>query len=123
MNQLFQPPGHFSFNATDWHDWSADWRRYIQLTEISEKSDAIKISALLYNMGTRKAEKVMQTFQYGKKRIPDPANEGSTKQVDEKATCYEDVMSKFEHHYVPKINVVNKSSTSGYKGMNRSIIF
>ena len=52
----------------------------------------------------------MQTFQYGKKRIPDPANEGSTKQVDEKATCYEDVISKFEHHYVPKIDVVNESA-------------
>ena len=56
-------------------------------------------------MGTRKA---MQTFQYGKKRIPDQENEATTKQVDEKDTCYEDVISKFEHHYVPKINVMNE---------------
>ena len=110
MNQLFQPPGHFLFNAADWHDCYADWSWYNQLTEIGEKSDAVKISALLYNIGTLNAEKVMQTFQYGKKRIPDPGNEPATKQVDEKDTCYEVVFRLFEHHYVPKINVVNKSA-------------
>ena len=112
---LFQPPGQFSFKPADWLDWYADWKRYIALTEIDQKADATKISALLYNMGTRKAEKVMQTFKYGKKRVPNPAHANdaelpATIEVDEKATVYDDVIGKFDHHYVPKINIVNESA-------------
>ena len=97
MNHLFKTFGLFSFNAADWPDWYADWKHYIQLNEISTKSDAAKISALLYNMGTFKAE-VMQTFQYDKKRISHPGNEPYTNEVDEKDTCYEDVIKMFDNH-------------------------
>ena len=66
-------------------------------------------------MGTRKAERVMQTFKYGKKWAPNPARADNaeapeTIEVDEMATVYNNVISKFDNHYVPKINIVNESA-------------
>ena len=71
-----KPPEHFSFNSTDWIDWYADWEQYLILSELERKTDAVKISALLYTMGTRKAQKIMRTFRYGKKRVEENENPG-----------------------------------------------
>lgn len=82
----------------------------MELVEIDQKPDKMKISALLYNMGTRKAEKVMQTFKYGKKRIPDANEPARIVEVEEKDTCYEDVLNKFDRHFIPRVNIVNESA-------------
>ena len=52
------------FEARDWPDWYAEWQQYIIISVIQGKTDEIKISTLLYTMGTRKAQKIMQTFCY-----------------------------------------------------------
>ena len=46
----------FLIQRRDWHDWYTDWRWYIQVIEIGEKSNAEKISALLYNMGQQQSK-------------------------------------------------------------------
>ena len=79
------------------------------------KTDEIKISTLLYTMGPRKAQKIMQTFRYGKKKTEHPSNEGELNwtlnniEVDEKDSCYEDVIQNFNEHYVPRVNIVHES--------------
>ena len=114
MTNLYKPPGQFSFNASDWPDWYADWKRYVLLTEINAKDDIHKINALLYHMGTRRAERVMQTFSYGEKTVPNSrvrdSGQSPTIQEAEKDTCYADVIKKFDGHYSPKVNVVNEST-------------
>ncbi len=47
------------------------------LTGINEKDDNHKICALLYNVGTHKADMVMLAFTYAKKAIPNPSTESS----------------------------------------------
>ena len=51
----------------------------------------------------------MQTFRYGNKRTEHPSNEGEYIEVDEKDSCYEDVIQKFNEHYVPRVNKVHES--------------
>ena len=51
----------------------------------------------------------MQTFRYGKKKTEHPSNEGEYIEVDEKDSCYEDVIQKFNEHYVPRVNIVHES--------------
>ena len=104
-----EPPKRFTFEAKDWPDWYADWKQYIIISEIQGKTDEVKISTLLYTMGTRKAQKIMQTFRYGKKRTEHPSNEGEYIEVDEKDSCYEDVIQKFNEHYVPRVDIVHES--------------
>ena len=77
-------------------------------------------------MGTRRAEKVMQTFTYGKKSVPNPRKKQPTDpdtiEIDESKDCYADVVGKFNKHYSPKINVVNESANFNKRVQKDEII-
>ena len=120
---IYKSPSEFSFKATDWQAWSVAWTRYMRLAEIHKQNDEHQIDALVYHMGTDKAEKVMGTFKYGKKAIVNPeyAEDNSkppTLEADESDKCYAEVLSKFQNHYVPKVNVVNESQNYNKRKQN-----
>ena len=111
----YVPPPKYSFIAAEWEEWSREYKRYARLIKVVTEPDDRRIDSLLYQMGNAKAERIMKTFKYGKKTVPNPEHEHdnskpATKKVDEKSTCYEDVFAKFQHHFVPKVNIVNEST-------------
>jgi hypothetical protein len=112
---IYKSPDVFSFKATEWEAWIVSWKRYRKLTKIDKEDDETQIDALIYHLGTQKAENIMATFKNGKKTAPNPAHAKDAEapamiQVDEKATVYADVLSKFQNHFVPKVNIVNESA-------------
>ena len=108
-NFQFQPPKPFSFISKEWQDWYSSYRSFTKLTNICKENEETQIVSLTYHMGTREAEAIMKTFKYGKKTIQDPNDANETVKVDESDKCYEDVLNKFNNHFIPQVNIVNES--------------
>ena len=59
----FNPPESFDFSKPQlWTDWRKRWVRYHTATELSNKSQAVQVSSLIYAMG-QKAEVIYKTFE------------------------------------------------------------
>ena len=112
---IYKPPEQFSFVAGKWKSWIAQWNRFRKLIKNNKEDEEQQIDALIYHMGTSKAEGIMKTFKYGKRQIPNPARADDTSapatiEEDESDKKYVDVVKKFHNHFVPKVNIVNESA-------------
>ena len=59
----FNAPESFDFSKPQlWTDWRKRWVRYHTATELSNKSQAVQVSSLIYAMG-QKAEAIYKTFE------------------------------------------------------------
>ena len=92
----FDPPPKFTFKANDWECWIQDYGRFRIASKIHREEGEVQRDTLLYCMGSKQAEEVMQTFKWEKKRIPNPENAEETIEVDEMDTDY-DVLAKKIH--------------------------
>ncbi|KAL4706285.1 hypothetical protein ACJJTC_017452 [Scirpophaga incertulas] len=82
---LINPPERFSFLPTDWAVWINRFKRYLQLSGQAEASNDDRINCLIYCMGG-KAEEILLQF----------------KKTDE----YEVIVENFNNYFNPKKNVV-----------------
>lgn len=105
----FDPPPKFSFKAEEWRDWLADFKRFAGVIKLSSEAGETQRDTLIYHMGTRQAESIMQGFRWGKIRVQDPANNDRTIEVDETDTMFDVLIQKFTDHFVPAVNQINES--------------
>ncbi|XP_028162798.1 uncharacterized protein LOC114354567 isoform X2 [Ostrinia furnacalis] len=80
------PPGIFSFVPEEWPKYKTRFMRYMSLTGQNNNADEEKINCLIYCMGER-AEDVI--LQFG-----------------EDAMCYLNLLKKFDDFFAPKRNVI-----------------
>lgn len=87
----FKPPEPFQFSKpNDWPLWKQRFNRYVIAEGIDKKDKSVQMNTLLYAMG-RDAENIFSQFQ--------GINNDST---------LDDVLAKFDAHFVPKINVMHE---------------
>ena len=75
--------------ATEWKRWRQKFEIYLTASRQVKADDEIKISLLLHSIGSEGLE-VYNTFTFTE---------------DEKKSRYSAVLTKFQSHYVPKLNV------------------
>jgi hypothetical protein len=61
----FDPPGKFSFKASEWTDWLNEFKRFRSATKLNSEDGAVQRHSLLYAMGVKEAEKILKTFRWG----------------------------------------------------------
>ena len=89
--EKFPPPDPFNFaRPSNWPDWKQRFSRYRTVSKLAKEAEEFQVSALIYTMGPE-AEHVFKSFVYA---------------GTESADKYEDVMNKFDGHFVPKRNVI-----------------
>ena len=87
MAMKFTPPDKFDFaNPANWPDWKQRFSRYRTVSKQANEEEEFQVSALIYTMGPE-AEHVFKSFVYDGAESPDD---------------YEDVLRKFDEHFVPK---------------------
>ena len=86
----FNPPEQFSFTKpTAWPAWRQRFSRYTLASKLDREDKAVQISSLIYAMGPE-AEKIYTTF---------------TGMED---TTLQQVLVKFDEHFVPRVNVLHE---------------
>jgi len=86
----FNPPEQFSFTKpTTWPAWRQRFSRYTLASKLDREDKAVQISSLIYAMGPE-AEKIYTTF---------------TGMED---TTLQQVLVKFDEHFVPRVNVLHE---------------
>ena len=91
MAQQFPPPDALDFTKPAlWPDWKERFSRYRIASELTEKSEIIQVSALIYCMGAE-AEHIFKSFTFAE---------------DADKNKYDPVLAKFEAYFVPKRNVI-----------------
>ena len=111
-------PAPFSFKPEDWKDWKSEFLRYRGRTKLDQDAGSVQRDALIFYMGTKQAEQIMGTFTWGKVRIPNPAVQGQTIEVDEVDTMFTVLVNKFENYFVPQVNVINESTVFNTRVQN-----
>ncbi|XP_050517026.1 uncharacterized protein LOC126891790 [Diabrotica virgifera virgifera] len=80
-------PEAFNFsNPASWSQWRKRFERYAKVSGLSTKSDSEKIDALLYIMG-EKSEEILLQMQ----KLP---------------TVYDDMIQALESHFIPRRNII-----------------
>ena len=92
----FNPPESFDFSKPQlWTDWRKRWVRYHTATELSNKSQAVQVSSLIYAMG-QKAEAIYKTFE----QVEDGAPLQDQAQVQDPET-HDAILKKFDRYFIP----------------------
>ena len=99
----FNPPESFDFSKPQlWTDWRKRWVRYHTATELSNKSQAVQVSSLIYAMG-QKAEAIYKTFE----QVEDGAPLQDQAQVQDPET-HDAILKKFDRYFIPMVNVIHE---------------
>lgn len=106
----FDPPGKFSFRSNEWEDWLQDFQRFRIASKLHKEDGDVQRDSLLYCMGSKKAEQVLNTFKWGKTRVPNPADARQTIEVDETDTMYDILVKKFTDYFIPRRNLIHERS-------------
>ena len=87
--RFLNPPEKFTKPLT-WLDWKQKFNRYLIATKLNKEDGEIKVSNLIYTMGSE-AECIFKSFNF----------EGDEKRLNK-------VIEKFDEYFVPKRNVIQE---------------
>ena len=89
----FNPPnGSDITNTQIWPDWKTRWKRYHAATQLGARDGEVYVSALIYTM-RQKAETIYENFIFDN---------------EEDRNSHTMVLSKFDAHFIPTVNVIHK---------------
>ena len=93
MAGKFHPPAELDFTKPqEWPEWKSRWKRFRIASKMRGEDGEIQVASLIYSMGIQ-AETIFQTFTF--------ANDDEKKNHD-------NVLSKFNSHFVPTINKIHE---------------